>query len=176
MAKEYNIVKATGRCITCQKEMAPGEEFVATVREVQGTADDEEEFAREDYCPGCWQAASDETESNPHLLGVWRSRVPAARERKKTFVDDELLVNFFQRLDGAEEPAKVRFRFVLALILMRKKLLVYDRSETAPEGHDAWTMHFKGAEETCSVIDPHLDGEKITQVSQQLGEILEGEL
>ena len=52
MAKEYNIVKATGRCITCQKEMAPGEEFVATVREVQGTADDEEEFAREDYCPG----------------------------------------------------------------------------------------------------------------------------
>ena len=67
-------------------------------------------------------------------------------------------------------------RFVLALLLMRKKLLVYDRSCTGEDGAEVWTMHFKGSDQTYQVTDPHMDEEKISQVSQQLGQILEGEL
>ena len=33
MAKEYNITKTSGRCVACQREMAPGEEYIATIRE-----------------------------------------------------------------------------------------------------------------------------------------------
>jgi len=173
MAKEYNITRATGRCAGCDKEMQPAEEFVATVREAPEEA--EEDFARADYCLACWQAAGEAAAAEPGVLGVWRSRVPAPREKKRTFVDDELLISFFERLEGTEEPAKRDFRFVLALILMRKKLLVYDRSEPA-DGHDVWTMHFRGADAKCSVIDPHMDEEQVSEVSRQLGDILEAEL
>ena len=33
MAKEYNITKTDGLCLKCQKQLEPGDEFSATVRE-----------------------------------------------------------------------------------------------------------------------------------------------
>jgi len=222
MAKEYNITKTSGRCVACQREMVPGEEFVATIRETapapvpavaeqaQGPAaakpagpktpgkagakpagksagkaksaaaaepqEPEDQFAREDYCAACWAKADEQTRTSPSLFGVWHSRVPEPREKRRTFVDDDLLVNFFDRLEGAEEPAKVQFRFVLALILMRKRVLIYDRMDHQADGQEVWTMHLKGSESRCQVVDPHLEEDRIAEVSQQLGSILEGEL
>jgi len=174
MAKEYNITRTTGQCGACGKEMQPGEEFVATVRPAPEETD--EDFVRQDFCLPCWQPRTEDGAEDPNLLGVWRSRVPLPKEKRKTFVDDEVLIQFFERLDGAEDPAKRDFRFVLALILMRKKLLVYDRSKPGPDGCDVWTMHFKGAESPCTVLDPHLDEDRISEVSGQLGAVLEADL
>ncbi len=111
MVKEYNFAKTAGRCAACQTAMAPEQEFVATIRE-QG-----EEIVRDDYCLGCWQAQP--RDNQPGVLAVWHARVPKPEEKKRLFIDDELLVNFFQRLEDSPEPAKLNFRFVLALILMR---------------------------------------------------------
>ena len=168
MAREYNISKTDCLCRGCQKHLEPGCELVATVREVG------EELQRQDFCLDCWSQRAQHDEAE--LLGVWHGRVPTAAEKKKLLVDDELLVNLFQRLEQADTPAKVNFRFVLALILMRKKLLIYDRSRPTPEGGEVWTMHVKGSEEPLEVIDPHLDADQIAEVSQHLGAILEGEL
>ncbi|HUT01632.1 MAG TPA: hypothetical protein VM031_04200 [Phycisphaerae bacterium] len=175
MAKEYNIIRTAGRCSACDRQMQPEEEFVATVR--PGESDDDEQFLREDFCLSCWQAAGEEGREPSGRLGTWRSRMPAPREKpKRTFVDDELLLEFFRRLEGADEPARVQLRFVLALILMRKKLLVYDGSHAAGDGRDVWSLHLRGETETCKVVDPHMDDEKIAEVSRQLGDVLEGEL
>lgn len=168
MAKEYNISKSGGHCTACNREIVSDQEFMATVRER------DEEFSREDYCLDCWTAQPRDNE--PGIFGVWRSRIPPAAEKKKLFVDDELLVNFFQRLDGSDEPAKINFRFVLALVLMRKKMLVYDRMKKEDDGREVWQMHFKGNDQVHKVLDPHMDEEKIAQVSENLGQILEGEL
>lgn len=168
MARDYNISKTAGVCSRCGKELQPGKEYVAIVRE----ADDD--LQREDFCPTCRQAHG--ADQDPAVLGEWRAHVPLRQEKKKLFVDDEILIDFFQRLEGAEEPARVSFRFVLALILMRKKLLVYDKAETLPDGRDAWSMHLRNNDQVFSVIDPHMDEQRIAEVSQRLGEILQGEL
>ena len=167
MATEYNISKTASQCCSCRRELGDGEEFVATV--IEG----DEELHRNDYCLACWDADGRPQEAD--LLGLWRGRLRRRQEKKRLFVDDELLINFFERLEDADDPAKVGFRFVLALVLMRKKLLVYDRSETA-DGADVWTMHLKGSQDQYKVIDPHMDEDKIAEVSQQLGDILEGQL
>ncbi len=169
MAKDYNISRRTGRCRLCEKELLPGDVFVATVRACG------EQFERFDFCEACWQDRRQE-QSDPDLFGVWHTCVPQAEEKRKLFVDEECLVEFFERLDGAGQPAKVNFRFVLALVLMRKKLLVYDRMEKQPDGREIWHMHLKGDETDHQVTDPHMDEEKIAEVSRSLGEILEGEL
>ena len=173
MAKEYNITRTAGRCTACQQELAPQQEFVATVREIAGP-DDEDALVRQDYCLACWEPAREATTADKSVFGIWHARVPAPREKKKTFVDDDLLVNFFDRLDDAE-PAKVQFRFVLALILMRKKLLSYDGIEHG-DGDQPWLMHFRGSGRKCKVVDPHMDEDKIAQVSRQLGEVMEADL
>lgn len=169
MANQYNISKTSGQCCLCSRELQVGEEFVATVRQ-----DEEDEFVREDFCASCWDSQPDEQAAA--LLGVWRSRVPSSQTKKKLLVDDELLVSFFERLDGSDDPTKISFRFVLALALMRKKLLVYDGMKKLPDGRDVWNMHIKGGKQSHEVIDPDMDEEKIAEATRHLGQIVRGEL
>ena len=101
--------------------------------------------------------------------------MPPAAEAKRTFVDNEVLADFFQKLAGADEPAKVNFRFVLALMLMRKKVLIYDASAATDLG-EVWTMHLKADPATpISVVRPELDEQRIAEVTEQLSMILEVE-
>jgi len=167
VARDYDIAKTCSTCQACGRELAPGEQILAALLEA------DEGFRREDFCLACAEARTPTDDAA--LVGTWRTRIPLPKEKKRLFVDDELLINFFQRLEGASEPEKVNFRFALALILMRKKLLVYDGSSKLPDGREVWAMHLRNGP-PCEVIDPHLDEEKIAQVSGQLDEILEVEL
>jgi hypothetical protein len=192
--RQYEISRSSYRCNDCQRELAAQEEFVAAVR----TDEQEDDLLRQDYCLACWArrsqtqqpsndaAAQTDSSSGPpsqpagpardaDVLGVWHTRVPPTTARKKLFVDDELLINFFNRLESADSESMLHFRFVLALVLMRKKLLVYDRLERE-EGQEYWVMHLRGDQARARVLDPRLDEQKIAQVSRHLGQILEGEL
>jgi hypothetical protein len=170
MAKEYNISRATGSCHACQRKFEPGDEFNATVRQ------NEEEFLREDYCHDCYAALDETRRNDPAVLGMWRTRVPQPKEKKKLFVDDEVLMNFFHRLADAEDEARIGFRFVLTLVLMRKRILSYEGMKADEHGRDLWKMRIRGEQKIHDVIDPHLDEEKIAEVTGQLGAILEGDL
>lgn len=168
MSKEYNISKPPDSCAACQKQCPPGEELVATVKEVN------EDLQRQDFCLACWEANG--RSADPEILAQWHWHVPRKEEKKKLLVDDELLINFFQRLEGSLEPTRVSFRFVLALILMRKRLLIYDRSRKEADGREIWSIRLKGSDQAMEVVDPHLDEQKIADVSQRLGEIMQGDL
>lgn len=174
MAREYDITKTAGQCHSCQAPLAPGTDYLATVRE------DAQGLRREDYCLACAEKGRGAgVEQGPGAEGVlaeWRARVPLKPPKKKLFVDDEVLIQFFRRLADSAEPARVTFRFVLALVLMRKKLLAYDKAGKTPDGRDAWNVHFRGTQEPAVVIDPHMDEAAIAQASQQLTEVLQGEL
>ena len=172
MAKEYDIAKTQGQCSACEKDLPAGEEYTATL--VEAAPDAEEEFERRDFCTACWQQRDEGDDDGTYC--VWQTRPPQPQEKKKLFVDNELLINFFQRLEGDDEPGRINFRFVLALILMRKRLLIYDRMTRNDDGTETWTMRLKGADEVHEVLNPQMDEEKITAVSEQLGQILEGEL
>ncbi len=165
MAKDYNIAR-TGHCRQCEKRLEEEEQFVAVVVE------NGEDFERQDWCQGCWDdPGRSEVEG---LFGQWLTKMPAKKAKKKTFVDDAMLIGFYQRLAGTDEPARLNFRFVLALVLMRKKLLTYQKTATGDDGVERWAMKLKGEEEPGEVINPKLDEDKIAEVSDQLAEIMEG--
>ncbi|KPK83896.1 MAG: hypothetical protein AMJ81_07080 [Phycisphaerae bacterium SM23_33] len=164
MAKEYDISGASKACRGCGKPFQDGQEFMAVL------LDKGSEFQREDFCTDCWPARQDQA---GEAFSVWHGRVPMPEEPRRKFVADEVLVDFFERLDGQEEPAKVSFRFVLALMLMRKKMLLYDRAGTDDAGREVWTMHFKSGPAPVSVVRPQLDEQQMAEVSAQLGAIFE---
>jgi len=64
---------------------------------------------------------------------------------------------------------------VVALILMRKKLLIYDRMDTDDREREIWTMHLRGRDEKVFVMDPKLTEDRIAEVSADLSEIMEGD-
>ena len=96
------------------------------------------------------------------------------------FVDDDLLMNVFERLAGDERPQRVAFRFVIALILMRKRLLRYTGRE--PRGdHEIWLLTPRVPADApqpdlFEVVNPRLADEDIRELSDQLSEILNAEL
>ena len=113
------------------------------------------------------------------LFCDWRAVMPEPQQKRNLFVDDDVLMNLYRRLDDAEEEDRIAFRFVVALILMRKKLLRYEGTEKR-DGREWWIMSAKKPDaderERLPVLDPHLDEAGVGRVTEQLSEILEAEL
>ena len=101
--------------------------------------------------------------------------MPVKEKRKKLLVDNELLVSFFLRLADETEPVRIQFRFVLALILMRKRLLRYSATEMA-DGVETWRMVIPADQSEHKVVNPNLTDEQIEGVSGQLSAILHGDM
>jgi len=173
MAKDFKLGKSGSFCKACNKDLKEGENIIAVAR-FEG-----EELAREEYHPACWVEPLDSKPASDHdILGVWQAKIPAEEEKKnkKLLVDDDLLINFFKRLEGQPQEDRVNFRFVLALILLRKKLLEYKNSFKR-DGRDIWRMKFRKDDEDRihEVADPGMDDEKISSVSESLSEVMEGD-
>ena len=109
------------------------------------------------------------------LIAFWQTSMPRHEQKKKIFVDDGVLCELFDRLGSVTEPNKLSFRFVLGLILMRKRLLVYENTRHE-QGRDIWCVRPKGREDKLDLVDPKLDEQQMMDVSKQLGEILNEEL
>jgi len=86
-----------------------------------------------------------------------------------------MLLAFFRRLSTEVEPEKVNFRFVLTLILMRKRKLKYDSSRNE-NGNEIWTLRVTGEDRNEDVVNPHLSEDQIQQLSEQMGQILQTNL
>jgi len=168
MAKDFNIARSAGQCVRCSKPLTEREQYVAVV------VDRGDRFERQDWCLVCWDDPAREPVGE--VFGQWRAAAPVREARKKLFVDDDLLMNFFGRLADDPRPSRQRFRFVLALVLMRKRLLTYSESVKTDDGGETWLMRQRGAGEMHEVVNPRLDEDQIAEVSEQLSEILQGEL
>jgi hypothetical protein len=168
MAKDFKIGKPAGICTHSGEEIAPGEEVMALAR-MTG-----EEILREDYSLAAWgEIDTAALSADPDVLGIWRTRRPQPEEKKKLLIDDNLILQFFERLTGTDDPNRLNFRYVLCLILMRKRLLSYEGMERREDGTEVWQMRRRGEGSMHEVIDPKLDEDKIATVSQQLGDIMQ---
>lgn len=160
---EYEIAHHTGQCHVTGRKLAEGEPFYAVLIEAG------DGFERRDYSLDAWPAEP------PPCFSYWRSRVPRREEKKKRLlVDNDVIINLFQRLETEEEPVRQHFRFVLALILMRKRLLKYEDT-VRRDGQEFWRMRLGSEEAVHEVWNPRLNDEQIEAVSRQLGAILHGD-
>jgi hypothetical protein len=178
--QHWNISRATAACRKCAKSLAPGDSCWAAL--VDGLAEPSTDgstpvaeiaatgYGRVDYCDDCW-AAGARPEPPLVLFSHWRTSIPVPQQKKKLLVDDAVLVDLFTRLADQTAPQDVQFRFVLALILMRKRWLKYEGTDTGPDALETWRMTLRGGE-AVTVINPKLTNEQIAGVSTQLSSIL----
>lgn len=158
--------RPSGRCAVSGALIEPGVRFHAAVRETPSG------LQRLDVLPEHWPAFV----SSNELLAHWVTTMPQPeRQRKRMFVDDETLMTLFERLEGVEEPGKQRFRFVLGLVLLRKRLLLHDAQATRA-GVSVWQVRLRGRTSVLELVDPQLTHEQVGEVSGQLAEILESDL
>ncbi|MGA2172739.1 MAG: hypothetical protein ABSG82_06995 [Sedimentisphaerales bacterium] len=160
---EWVIDKPLGQCYGTGRAIEPGEEYYATLVQT------EQGFARRDFCANYW------TEHKPEVFCYWKSKLPRPDQKKQIFVDDDMLMVFFNRLETETEQEKINFRFVLALVLMRKRRLKYDSSRM-DDGKDVWRLRITRTQDFVEVVNPNLDESQVAQLTTHIGEILQVEL
>ena len=165
----YPVTRSTGRCADRDVELEPGSICVATLCETG-----EEGLKRLDYSLEAWEGGT-RPES---LFSFWRTKVPEEGIHKKQVIDETVLLTIFEQLADDDQPRRVALRFVLALILMRKRLLRF-MGRVEEDGIVIWRMRPRGSTPDApllEVIDPGLGDEDVLALSEQLTEVLEADL
>ena len=160
MITEWEICKASLACAGCNKQFAEEQAIHS------GLYDESPSFCRRDFCETCWPAGAQE-----HLFSHWQTRLPKRDAPVRTFVDDDIVLDLFRRLAGNPDPAKRNFRFVIGLLLVRRKVLRYRGVQNTEAGPAILLAERATGEETL-VPDPGLTSEQIQQVTEELSQLL----
>ena len=166
---EYRIARPTGRCAATGEPIEPGAECIATLCDRL----EDDGFERRDYSLGAWESSGPPAD----VFSYWKTTVPDPDARQKVFVDDQVLLDLFESLADDARRTRRAYRFILGLILMRKKLLRY--VGRASEGdHEIWRLLPKGAaadDAPIELVNPRLTDDDVRDLTDQLGEVLRGE-
>ena len=159
---DYDIAHQTGMCAGTRRPLKPGEQFYAVLFETP------DGFERRDYSAEAWQSPPE------NYFSYWKSRVPQKQEEKRLLVNNDVMVDLMLRLADREEEVKQHFRFVLSLILMRKRLLKYEQT-VHEEGVEYWHMRLTRDQSMHAIVNPRMTDDQIAAVSAELGAILHGD-
>ena len=194
---QYDVGRTTGQCVATGDALEPGTQAYAALVDIppeQREKGDALGLARVDVSEAAWE---DDGFRPDRLFSFWRTTVPDPKVKKKRFVDDTVLMELLNRLADTEEPSRLAFRHVLALLMLRKKLLRLDGREKTTDGDaeagtdadgetvaEYWLLTPKldvtkgwngkwNEDVQLRVLDPGLDDAGLTAVTDQLRQIMD---
>jgi hypothetical protein len=156
---EYQIQPNTRRCAVTGRELQPGEKFFSVLLDEAG------KFVRKDYAAEAWPGPPS------NALAFWSGRVAAPEQARKLRIDDDLLMECFQRLEGQTDPGQVNFRYVVALLLMRRKRLKFDEARS-DSGQEVLKLRCTRTGTEYRVVNPRLPEEEMLTVQDEVFKVL----
>ncbi len=168
----YEFARPTGVCALSGKPFTVGETYVAVL--IDGNPDNRLE--RKDFAVEAWESGAALTEIKPprRALGFWRASMPEPTRKTHAFIDDAALLDLFEQLvdaDLSSEPGRTAFRYVLALILIRKRLL---RAEGGRGGPLTVRFARDGQEgRAFEIPDPNLEDAVIAEATEHLAAVMQ---
>src|SRR5262249_44296897 len=139
---DYPNPSSIRTCAATGKPLRPGDRYYGVL------ALDGARFVRQEFCADGWSGPP------AGALGHWAGRVPQlADSQRRPPIDDEMLIECFARLDGAAEPEKRNFRYVVALLLMRRKRFKFE-DVVKDAGTESLLVHDVRTNQRHTVIDP----------------------
>ena len=126
---------------------------------------DNGQVVRLDYSAEAW------TEAPENAIGFWKSRIPDADSKKVNWAPNDVMLDYFIRLE--EEPTKRDVRFVLALLLLRRRVLrLDDSSQDQPQEMMLLHCSRNESEYRVSVVSPEMV--RIKEIQEELAHLLFG--
>lgn len=164
-ASGYPVARCSGRCSATGRSFADGDRFVAALVE----RDDAPGLARLDFAQDAWEEGRRPPEPW-RLFGTWRGVYRRDEPKRATLLSDAELLDLFNDLEGATEPRQVSFRYILTLLLIRRRLL-------RPMGSAKGVLRVlaKGAPEgqtPAEVTDPGMDEQGVADAIEQIGAVI----
>lgn len=162
----YPVARSTGQCAATGTPFKEGDAYVAVLVERDGQPG----LERHDYAAAQWEAGV-RPQPPLRMFGFWRGTYQAHEAKKQPLLGDAELLDLFEELGGATEPKQVIFRYILSLLLIRRRVL---RVVGTKPGTMSVVPRGSGdtAREPITVADPGLDEQAIADAIEQLGQVV----
>jgi hypothetical protein len=157
---EYDIQRCTRRCHATGRELAPGEAVYSVLVDSGGNV------ARQDFSADAWQGPPEDA------IGWWKGTIADSAGKRAHWAPNEVMLHYFEQLEG--NPAKEDARYVLALLLVRRRIVRVESNEKDAAGNETLVVYSprNEAEYRVKVVMPTAEREAAIQA--ELSELLQG--
>lgn len=155
---DYEIQRCTRTCAATGKELTPGEPFYSVLI-AEGA-----ELKRYDYSIGAWKGPPD------GAIGWWKSQMPDPAAKRLHWAPNDVMLHFFEQLDS--QPDKQDMRYVLALLLVRRRVMRLEEREHDERGGEVLVLYCPRREKTYRVAAVAPDQARIDEIQEELAKLL----
>jgi hypothetical protein len=156
---DYEIQRCSRRCAATDRELQNGE-VCYSVLVLEGAV-----AVRHDYSAQAWQRPPD------NAIGWWKTTIVDPSAGRLYWAPNDVMLNYFERL--LEDPAAEDARYVLALLLVRRRVLRVEGHEQDAAGRDNLVLHCSRNEAAYRVPEVLPTPERAAAIQQQLAELLQ---
>jgi hypothetical protein len=161
---DWRIHRREEQCARCQRTFEEGEAIFSLL------LFEADRLRREDACPNCFQGQGSESAEGEFLF--WRTR--HTRDRRARFaVDFEAIEELFLALEGRRAGRQPELRYLLALLLLRKKRLKMVGVRRGAAG-ETLCLRRPRRQEEFEVPVFELDSERAASLKAELARVFEG--
>ena len=159
---EWRIHRREARCTKCERPFTEGEAIFSLLFLAPDA------LRREDHCAGCFEQPG---EPRGELL-FWRTRHTLDR-RARFAVDFQAIEELFLALEGERRTERAELRYLLALLLLRKKRLKLVGVRRHPDG-ETLCLRRPRRQEEFEVQVFELDSARAEALRAELARVFEG--
>jgi hypothetical protein len=159
MLLDFDIASASRQCAVSGRTFAPGETYFSLLQFNEGAAE------RRDVSSEAWQGPPE------GAFAWWKSQAPHADAARPKLAPQDVLLNLFAEL--AEKPQELEFRYVLALLLIRRKLLKLEDARR-DDGHEMMLLDCPKLGQQFELPVPVLAPDRIEQLQSRMIDLLYG--
>jgi hypothetical protein len=123
---DFEIERFTRQCHATGRELGPGEAFFSVV------VSEGSQVRRYDYAADAWPGPPD------GAIGWWKSQRGAEETKRRHWAPNDVILDFFDRLE--QQPENQDMRYVLALLLVRRRVLRSEESQKQDDGREVLVL------------------------------------
>jgi hypothetical protein len=123
------------------------------------------DVVRRDYAAEAWPGPPADA------IGWWKSTVVDPNAGRMSWAPSDVMLHYFERL--ADDPAAEDARYVLALLLVRRRVLRAEGSETDDRGRMVNVLYCGRNETHYRVAEVVPTPARAAEIQQQLAELLQ---
>jgi len=158
---ELEVHRFSRICARTGRTLEPGETYYSTVALDQG------HLVRRDYAAEAWDGPPE------GILGWWRARVPDPKATRPRLAPNDVLLNYFEQLQ--QIPDQRDTRYVLALLLLRRRILREVQEEADATGQRWLTVYCPSREESYSLPVHEPAAERLPAIQAELSQLLDAD-
>ena len=170
MAENWRIPRRTRVCARTGENLDVRRPFYSALVEKSGPVRAEDIFERLDFSAEAWPGVD-----KAAFLSFWRNKGKETESGRPAAIDYDRLQDFFDRLEGAPEPGRRLFRYVLALILVRRRRLRLEGMVSTPEGDLLRLYDRRDGGRSLEALAPEAGREELEKIQERLNQIFDGD-